>query len=198
MERKVEKKLRLIDVDSLRTFVDLVIEKNQVSLTSVCTTILGYSGGHNLRNFYRGHTKDPTLKFLIDLTEALPEAKQKLLPNAEFEFTYMKVIRPEIWQDLWADWNCLEEEFEPFADHSGLKRSSYRNYIKNNKTIGTYPRLKTAKCFSAFFLWKEESLKEVFKYQKLEVVNMNPAGKKLQDIETFRSNFWKETNGTES
>ena len=198
MERKVEIRLRLIDVDSLRAFVDLVLERNQVSLTSICTTILGYSNGHNLRNLYRGHTKDPTLKFLIELTEALPEAKQRLIPDVDFEFTYMSVISPETWKDLWADWNCLEEEFEPFAEHSGLKRSSYRNYINNHKAMATYPRLKTARCFSAYFLWKEQSLKEVFEYKKLKVVNMNPAGKKLQDIETFRSSFWEENNGTES
>lgn len=196
MEQEILKKLRLIDIDSLKAFVELVQETNNISLTGVCTDILGYSQGHNIRNLYRGHTKDPTIKFLIDLTEALPKAKDRLIPSVEFKFSYMTIISPDSWSKLWQDWNCLEEEFYPFAEHSGLKKSSFRNYINNSKTMATYPRLKTAKCFSGYFLWKEQSLTEVFKYKKLEVVNMNPAGKKLQDIETFRSSFWKENNGS--
>ena len=186
--------IKLVKIDSLISFVDEVLDKTDLSLTGVCTKMMGVKQGHTLRNIYQRSTKDPTIRFLNLLTESLPGFKEELLGDKEFDFEYINVVHPDDWKKRWDELFCSEAEFyEAFASKMGLKKSSTRNYI-TAKRVSVYPRLNTAMAFSSYFLYKQSEVDKYKNYKELKTVNMSTSGKKLQDIENFKKQFWNERN----
>ena len=173
--------IKLVKIDSLISFVDEVLDKTDLSLTGVCTKMMGVKQGHTLRNIYL-------------LTESLPGFKEELLGDKEFDFEYINVVHPDDWKKRWDELFCSEAEFyEAFASKMGLKKSSTRNYI-TAKRVSVYPRLNTAMAFSSYFLYKQSEVDKYKNYKELKTVNMSTSGKKLQDIENFKKQFWNERN----
>ena len=119
---------------------------------------------------------------------------QKFFDNTKNLNDYINILKPEKWRQYWLDLHGTPVDFDEFSEGSGIGYQSIHNYVGKTR-LAIYPRYMTAVAFTAYTKYRAQQMEEIAKYKKQETVNFNPLGKKLQDIEKAKQDFWRYKNG---